>query len=124
MKQREKTTSEVGLPAEPLGGVPGGGSTVQPSLSRGSRPRPTGQCACPGRGGARGAGEHSLKRRSAKTTRPVPIPPVLVRMPIEHIARFGVTADGRIFQNAAGNYLDTAAYRITWRRAREVTLTA
>ncbi|WP_328935139.1 MULTISPECIES: integrase [unclassified Streptomyces] len=66
---------------------------------------------------------HSLKRRSAKTTRPVPIPPVLVRMLIEHIARFGVTADGRIFQNAAGNYIDAAAYGITWGRAREATLT-
>ena len=66
---------------------------------------------------------HSLKRRSAKTTRPVPIPPVLVRMLLEHIARFGVTADGRIFQNAAGNYIDAAAYGITWGRAREATLT-
>ncbi|MFF5008849.1 hypothetical protein ACFY3G_39195 [Streptomyces phaeochromogenes] len=62
---------------------------------------------------------HSLKRRSAKTTRPVPIPPVLVRMLIEHIARFGVTADGRTFQNAAGNYIDAVAYGITWGRARE-----
>jgi integrase len=71
-----------------------------------------------------GAGHetHPLKRRSAKTTRPVPIPPVLVRMLIEHIARFGVTADGRIFQNAAGNYIDAAAYGITWGRAREATL--
>lgn len=66
---------------------------------------------------------HSLKRRSAKTTRPVPTPPVLVRMLIEHIARFGVAADGRIFRNAAGNYIDAAAYGITWGRAREAILT-
>ncbi|MFG2941966.1 hypothetical protein [Streptomyces sp. NPDC048282] len=51
---------------------------------------------------------HSLKRRAAKATRPVPIPPVLVRILRDHIARFGVAADGGIFQNAAGDYIDTA----------------
>jgi len=66
---------------------------------------------------------HALKRRAAKATRPVPIPPVLVRMLIDHIARFGVAADGRIFQNAAGNYIDFSAYNITWGRAREQVLT-
>ncbi|MER6952580.1 tyrosine-type recombinase/integrase [Streptomyces sp. NPDC002623] len=66
---------------------------------------------------------HSLKRRAAKATRPVPIPPVLVRMLRDHIARFGVAPDGRIFQNAAGNYIDTSAYNITWNRAREAVFT-
>lgn len=40
-----------------------------------------------------------------------------------HIDRFGVAADGRIFQNEAGNYIETSAYCITWGRAREVALT-
>ncbi|KPI01989.1 hypothetical protein OK006_7837 [Actinobacteria bacterium OK006] len=31
--------------------------------------------------------------------------------------------DGRIFQNAAGKYVDTSAYNITWNRAREAVLT-
>lgn len=66
---------------------------------------------------------HSLKRRAAKATRPVPIPPVLVRMLRDHVACFGVAPDGRIFQNAAGNYVDTSAYNITWNRAREAVLT-
>ncbi|MFI5654684.1 tyrosine-type recombinase/integrase [Streptomyces anulatus] len=66
---------------------------------------------------------HSLKRRAAKATRPVPIPPVLVRMLREHIERFGVAPDGRLFRNAAGNYVEAAAYGITWGRARETTLT-
>ncbi|MFF3851206.1 integrase [Streptomyces sp. NPDC002328] len=66
---------------------------------------------------------HSLKRRAAKATRPVPIPPVLVRMLREHRRAFGVAADGRVFQNAAGNYVDPAAYGITWGRAREAVLT-
>lgn len=66
---------------------------------------------------------HSLKRRAAKATRPVPIPPVLVRMLREHIERFGVAPDGRVFRNAAGNYIDASAYGITWHRARESALT-
>lgn len=66
---------------------------------------------------------HSLKRRAAKATRPVPIPPVLVRMLREHIVSFGVAPDGRLFRNAAGNYVDPAAYGITWGRAREAALT-
>ena len=66
---------------------------------------------------------HSLKRRATKATRPVPIPPVLVRMLREHIERFGVAPDGRVFRNAAGNYIDASAYGITWRRAREAPLT-
>jgi integrase len=66
---------------------------------------------------------HSLKRRAATATRSAPIPPVLVRMLLDHIALFGVTVDGRIFQNAAGNYIDCSAYSITWRRAREAVLT-
>ncbi|MFE7044559.1 tyrosine-type recombinase/integrase [Streptomyces atratus] len=66
---------------------------------------------------------HSLKRRAARATRPVPIPPILVRMLRDHIASFGVAPDGRIFQNAAGNYIDTSAYNITWNRAREAVLT-
>lgn len=41
----------------------------------------------------------------------------------EHIHRFGVAPDGRISRNTAGNYVDTAAYGITWGRAREAALT-
>ncbi|WP_341869875.1 hypothetical protein [Streptomyces bauhiniae] len=66
---------------------------------------------------------HSLKRRAAKATRPVPIPPVLVRILREHIRSFGVAPDGRLFRNAAGNYIDASAYGITWGRAREAVLT-
>ncbi len=66
---------------------------------------------------------HSLKRRAAEATRPVPIPPVLVRMLRGHIRRFGVAPDGRLFRNAAGNYIDASAYGITRGRAREAALT-
>ncbi|MFI6526589.1 tyrosine-type recombinase/integrase [Streptomyces uncialis] len=66
---------------------------------------------------------HSLKRRAAKATRPVPVPPVLVRILRAHIEQFGTAPDGRVFQNAKGNYIDTSAYNITWNRAREAALT-
>ncbi len=62
---------------------------------------------------------HSLKRRAVKAKRPVPIPPVLVRMLREHIERFGVAPDGRLLRNAAGTYVGAAAYGNTWGRARE-----
>ncbi|MET9660547.1 hypothetical protein [Streptomyces sp. NPDC006510] len=32
--------------------------------------------------------------------------------------RFDVAPDGRLFRNQAGNYVDAAAYGITWARAR------
>lgn len=62
---------------------------------------------------------HSHKRRAATATRPVPIPPQLVRMLHAHIERFGVAPDGRLFRNQAGNYVDAAAYGTTWARARK-----
>jgi integrase len=66
---------------------------------------------------------HSLKRRAAKATRPVPIPPAFVRMLRGHIDRFGVAPDGRLFRNEAGGYVEAAAYGKTWARARDYVLT-
>jgi len=64
----------------------------------------------------RALGEAGTADRSSR-------PPVLVRILRDHIACFGVAPDGRIFQNTAGNYIDTSAYNITWNRAREAALT-
>ncbi|GGY18949.1 integrase [Streptomyces tanashiensis] len=66
---------------------------------------------------------HSLKRRAATATRPVPIPPQLVHHLHAHIDRFGVAPDGRLFRNPAGNYVDPSAYATTWARARKYVLT-
>ncbi|MEU6931822.1 transposase family protein [Streptomyces sp. NPDC046374] len=66
---------------------------------------------------------HSLKRRAATATRPVPIPPQFVHLLRAHIDRFGVAPDGRLFRNQAGNYVDPAAYGTTWARARKYVLT-
>lgn len=57
---------------------------------------------------------HSLKRRAAKATRPVPIPPSFVTVLRGHSERFGVAPDGRPFRNQAGNYVDVSAYNVTW----------
>ncbi len=66
---------------------------------------------------------HSLKRRAATATRPVPIPPQFVHLLRAHIERFGVAPDGRLFRNQAGNYVDPSAYGTTWARARKYVLT-
>ncbi|MHB6911622.1 tyrosine-type recombinase/integrase [Streptomyces sp. DB-54] len=66
---------------------------------------------------------HSLKRRAATATLPVPIPPQFVRVLRAHIERFGVAPDGQLFRNQAGNYVDATAYGKTWARAREYLLT-
>ncbi|MFJ5097967.1 hypothetical protein [Streptomyces sp. NPDC088557] len=65
---------------------------------------------------------HSLKRRAVKATRPVPIPPSFVRTLRDHVDRFCVAPDGRVFRNAAGGYVDAAAYGKTWERARKKVL--
>ncbi|MGW3060834.1 hypothetical protein ACWC98_33680 [Streptomyces goshikiensis] len=49
--------------------------------------------------------------------------PQFVRVLRAHVERFGVASNGRLFQNQAGNYVEAAAYGITWSRAREYVLT-
>ncbi|WP_367437257.1 hypothetical protein [Streptomyces celluloflavus] len=66
---------------------------------------------------------HSLKRRAATATRPVPVPPQFVRIPRAHVERFGVAQDGRLFRDEAGNYVEVAAYGTAWDRLRKYVLT-
>ncbi|MFF5648821.1 hypothetical protein ACFY8N_10335 [Streptomyces collinus] len=51
-----------------------------------------------------------LKKRARKATRPVPIPPVLVRLIREHIKEFGTGEDGRLFRAAQGGHLLSKEY--------------
>ncbi|MFF2189153.1 hypothetical protein [Streptomyces sp. NPDC058155] len=46
--------------------------------------------------------KRGLNRRASKTTRPVPIPPVLVRMLHRHEDRYGLAPDGRLFHTSCG----------------------
>ncbi|MFD4372409.1 hypothetical protein [Streptomyces sp. NPDC058486] len=39
-----------------------------------------------------------------------------------HVDRFGLAPDGRVLRNAAGGYVDPAAYGKTWERARKKVL--
>jgi integrase len=64
-----------------------------------------------------------LKGRNPKAKRPVPIPPELVRILREHINRYGVAPDGRLFRTERGGVLLPSGYGRTWRMARTLALT-
>lgn len=64
-----------------------------------------------------------LKKRARKATRPVPIPPVLVRLVREHIKEFGTAEDGRLFRDAQGGHLLSKEYGEVWKAARLAVLT-
>jgi integrase len=63
-----------------------------------------------------------LKRRARRATRPVPIPPALVRMLREHIERFGTAPDGRLFWAAEGGRVRSTEYCAVWDAARTAVL--
>ncbi|WP_181360903.1 MULTISPECIES: hypothetical protein [unclassified Streptomyces] len=64
-----------------------------------------------------------LKKRARKATRPVPTPPVLVRLVREHVKEFGTAEDGRLFRAAQGGHLLSKAYGEAWKTARLAALT-
>ncbi|WP_194292586.1 tyrosine-type recombinase/integrase [Streptomyces katsurahamanus] len=64
-----------------------------------------------------------LKKRAQKATRPVPIPPVLVRMIRDHIKEFGTADDGRLFRASRGGRLLSKEYGDIWKAARLAVLT-
>ncbi|MEU3736581.1 site-specific integrase [Streptomyces sp. NPDC032198] len=63
-----------------------------------------------------------LKKRARKATRPVPIPPVLVRMIREHVKEFGTPDDGRMFRAVQGGHLLSKEYGELWKAARLAVL--
>ncbi|MGW0827881.1 tyrosine-type recombinase/integrase [Streptomyces sp. NPDC002845] len=64
-----------------------------------------------------------LKKRARKATRPVPIPPVLVRLIREHIKEFGTAEDGQLFRAAQGGHLLSKEYGEVRKAARLAVLT-
>ncbi|NGY59212.1 tyrosine-type recombinase/integrase [Lentzea sp. NEAU-D13] len=66
--------------------------------------------------------QRGLKHRGAKDVRPVPIPPVHVRRLREHIDRFGVGSDGRLFWSPNDGVVSSSTYYRVWRDAREYAL--
>jgi integrase len=67
--------------------------------------------------------ERHLKHRARKTTRPVPIPPALVRLLRAHIKDHGVAPDGRLFRGVRGAMLSESSYGRVWQQARAQALT-
>ncbi|MEV7344822.1 tyrosine-type recombinase/integrase [Streptomyces sp. NPDC093544] len=67
--------------------------------------------------------KRGLKRRRSGATRTVPIPPVLVHLLREHIARYGTADDGRLFRAARGGRVASTEYCDMWERARKTVLT-
>lgn len=64
-----------------------------------------------------------LKKRARKATRPVPIPPILVRLIRDHIKEFGTSEDGRLFRAVQGGHLLSKEYGEAWKAARLLALT-
>lgn len=67
--------------------------------------------------------DRGLKGRNRRAKRPVPIPPELVRILRDHINRYGVASDGRLFRTERGGVLLPSGYGRTWHRARTLALT-
>jgi integrase len=67
--------------------------------------------------------ERGLKHRASDDVRPVPIPPVLVKILRAHIKEHGVGPDGRIFRSERGKPVASTAYTEVWQDARLLAFT-
>ncbi len=65
-----------------------------------------------------GRERRGLKHRGENETRTVPIPPELVKLLRDHIAEYGVTADGRLFRGRNEGHLASSTYDRMWKDAR------
>ncbi|MFI7038376.1 tyrosine-type recombinase/integrase [Microbispora rosea] len=63
-----------------------------------------------------------LKHRARKAVRPVPIPPPLVAILRNHLARYGVSPDGHLFVGERGGPLSESVYGRVWQKARASAL--
>ena len=59
----------------------------------------------------------------AKEVRPVPVSPALVRLLRRHIAEYGTTLDGRLFQGEGGGLVSDTVCGRAWEKARQAALT-
>lgn len=67
--------------------------------------------------------ERQLKHRARGETRRVPCPPELTALLHEHIDRYGVASDGRLFIGERGGELPSITYSRVWQRARAAAFT-
>jgi integrase len=61
--------------------------------------------------------------RARRPTRRVPVPPELVLLLREHIARFGTAPDGRLFRSEKGNPIQPSTWWQVWQKVRALSLT-
>jgi integrase len=66
--------------------------------------------------------DRGLKHRGQQETRDVPIPPELVAILREHLTRFGVDDQGRLFRSPRGNVVGASTYSRVWEAARAIAL--
>lgn len=66
--------------------------------------------------------ERGLKARADNDTRPVPIPPSLVRMLRVHLEEHGTAPDGRLFRTNRDGLLQDTGYGEVWSKARHEAL--
>lgn len=67
--------------------------------------------------------ERQLKHRAKGETRRVPSPPELTALLNEHVDRYGVASDGRLFSGDRGGDLPSITYGRVWQRARAAAFT-
>jgi integrase len=77
--------------------------------------------------------DRELKHRARRSVRRVPVPPALVKLILNHIEKYGVGPDGRIFisrRGPGGRFLASAGHPVTsstvsrvWQAARKEALT-
>lgn len=65
-----------------------------------------------------------LKHRPEKATRPVPIPPELVKLLREHLEAHGTAPDGRVFRTERNGMVQESGYGVVWAKARAEVLSA
>lgn len=67
--------------------------------------------------------QRQLKHRSQDDVRFVPVVPPLATLVQQHIERFGVAPDGRLFRGENGGVLSDSVYGRIWQKARAAALT-
>lgn len=72
--------------------------------------------------GLRDPDARPLKRRRREAVRRVPAPPALVAILREHLERYGVAPDGRLFPALSGGRVRESVYTRIWKEARQIGL--
>jgi hypothetical protein len=73
--------------------------------------------------GLKGRTKGRPNTRARRPARSVPIPPELVKMLRDHVARFGAGPDGRIFRSEQGNRIMASTWWQVWVKVRKASLT-